>query len=109
MISGRDSGQDELRVATKKTSWHENAFNTILVLGEAKPPFTNGVPSQRASNAEFWCIFLVILNQPLDRQPSYRWFEPPWCSYDVTVMYESDPVAYHFQEACYTLHCPYWT
>ena len=37
------------------TSRHRNAFH-LLVLCEGNPPISGGFPSQRVSNAEFWCF-----------------------------------------------------
>ena len=50
---------------TMMKSWHGNCFK-LLALCEGNPPVTGGFPSQRVSNAEFWC-FLCCQSEFVDQ------------------------------------------
>ena len=52
------------------------------------PFVTNGFPSQRACNAERWCIvfFVISMNKLLNYQSSCQLLELPWGSHHVTIM-----------------------
>ena len=54
------------------TSWRENN-SAWLTNCWGNPPFTGGFPSQRASDAELWYIF-VRLNKLLNNQSHTRWY-----------------------------------
>ena len=45
------------------------------------------IPSQRASNTEFWCAHVISLNKLLNKQSNSWWFETPWrtCNVNVTL------------------------
>ena len=70
-----------------KASWHGNTwFNVLLALSDRSSSLTGGFPFQRVNDAELYCLFFDSLNKLLNKQWSYRWFETPWRSYDVTAM-----------------------
>ena len=48
-----------------------------LVMG-----MTDGFPSQRANNADVWCLFVLNLNKLRNKQSNCRWFEAPWRTCD---------------------------
>ena len=50
------------------------------------PPVTSGFPSQRDSNMDLWCFFVVSLNKLLNKHSIDQLFRMPWQSFDVTVM-----------------------
>ena len=55
------------------TSWHGSTFHTVGPLwGESTSD--EWFPSQKASNAKFWCFLIVRLKKLLNKQWRYRWF-----------------------------------
>ena len=50
------------------------------------PPVTSGFPSQRDSNMDLWCFFVVSLNKLLNKHSIDQLFRMPWQSFDVTIM-----------------------
>ena len=73
------------------TAWHGKVF-ALLALCERNSLVTNGVLSQRANSSlkAIWCgalmLFVVTLNEFLNKQSSYGWFETQWRWCDVIVM-----------------------
>ena len=68
-----------------KTSCYENVFHITGHLWGNPPPVMSGFPSQRSSNTELWCFFVLSLNKLLNKQSSCWWFERPWSSCDISV------------------------
>ena len=48
-------------------------------------PHVTCVSPHKESVTRAWC-FLLCWPTQIIKQSSYRWFEMPWCSYDVTIM-----------------------
>ena len=45
------------------------------------------IPLAKASNADLWCLFCCQSEQVFEQQATCHWFEMPWYSCDVTVMF----------------------
>ena len=60
-------------------AWKRFSQSVLAFLSE----ITDGFPSQRASNAEFWCFFVVRVNK---KELCYRWLQKPWHSSDVSIV-----------------------
>ena len=67
-------------------SWPGNVFR-FTALVDRNQPVTGEFPSQRSSITSFDVSFSVRQTTPLNEQSSFRYLKPPWCSYDVTVVY----------------------
>ena len=70
------------------TSWHNDSCVTDPLWGEYTGHMS--VRSQRASNAGFHVFFGVNRNKLVNKRPCGRWFETPWRSLDVIIIYVSD-------------------
>ena len=68
---------------TDAMPWKHNAS---LSLCEGNPPVTDGFPHKAPVPQSFDVSFHVHLNKPLNKHSSWRWFEKPWRSCDVTIM-----------------------
>ena len=61
-------------------------MSTLLALCEGNPPVTPVVPPHKGPIV--WS-FDVSLNKLSNKQSSWLWFEIPWGTYDITVMWHS--------------------
>ena len=62
------------------TSWHGNALRV------AGPFVTGGSSSGKGPAVRCFAIFCIVnLNKLLKKQSSYRWFETPWRSCNITI------------------------
>ena len=53
-------------------------------------PVTDGLPSQRANNAELWWFLIVNQNDIWNKQSRDLWIETPWHSSDITRYHHKD-------------------
>ena len=58
-------------------------------LWEGNPTETTEFPSQRPIMQIFNVLFAARLNKLLNKESSCQWFEMPWCSCGVTIMYNA--------------------
>ena len=71
------------------------------------------MPTSSNGNTSWTCSFDVFfdmrLNKQLKKQLRRRWFETPWCPYDVTVMtYKCTPTVIHRVLLLLLLFCNVW-
>ena len=55
-------------------SWWRHVMETVPGYLWGGPPVPAGFPSQIASNTELWCFIFPLLNKPLHKPSSCRWF-----------------------------------
>ena len=55
--------------------WHSDTLSALLSLCEGNPPVNGGFPTQKHSDAESWCFFVVSPNLLLNKDPIGLWFE----------------------------------
>ena len=71
-------------------SWHGNVFcSTVPLWGESTVTDAPQPPLQQARNMELWCFLNNCLNKLLNKQWSCNWSEMPWCSSEVTLMFNT--------------------
>ena len=66
---------------------HGNAV--LLALCEGNPPVTSGSPHNGPVMQDDFLFDITSLNKLLEKQSGCRWFEIPWCLYDINVMWSS--------------------
>ena len=89
------SGTIYIRWGSIKLLWRHQmeTFSTLLALCEGNPPGTGRFPSQRASNADLWCYFIVSPNKQIKKtrlaRNSRRYdghLTSPWCFFLITTV-----------------------
>ena len=67
-------------------------------------PITGGFPSQRANDAEIWCLLNVSLQKLENKQLGYWWYEMLWRPYDAVIRHRVHSYR-HIQIISYELGC----
>ena len=70
-------------------------LSTLLSFRGGDLPVTGGFPHQNGSIVELFCFF--DLTRTGEKRTSYRWFETPWHSCDVTQMPHAENARVYFR------------
>ena len=82
-------------------------LSALRALAEGNPPVTVGL-SYHWPSYSTWTFFYVSLSKVLNKRKNGLWFQAPWSSCDVTVMWHYAKLRLNQNAFCETWHIMLW-